>query len=203
MPTIITPNPMKDVVVGMEIRKLDSNIYTELSKYKGQQPTKQQLLQSELYLRKAINDSLYSIGFYSLQQGAKEVQAKIPIELILALRHDAAIRADFSANSIINTTATAFGVMYAALSKKGATGKKRSKTVAQFEGPRIFFEQRTKAWRLKHGVRKAWYVQSDNCCANCEDNEDEGPISVTEEFPSGDNAPPAHINCECLMSLIM
>jgi uncharacterized protein with gpF-like domain len=45
-------------------------------------------------------------------------------------------------------------------------------------------------------VRKAW-ILGENPCAICEENEAEGDIDIDDDFPSGDDAPPAHPNCEC------
>ena len=202
MQTIVTPNPMDDVIVSTCIRHLDLDIYRELKQFKGQDVSAEDLKQSELRLQTIINGYLYRIGKHSLVMAGREVGILIPNSLELALFTDCRTRANFSAHSIIATTAQAIGVMYAALSKKKALGRDRSKSVANYEGPRIFFEQRTKGWRLKHGVRKAWYTGSGNVCDICTDNEDEGPIPMDEEFPSGDQFAPAHINCGCLVSLI-
>lgn len=203
MPTVITPNPMDDFVVAQSIRNLDLGIYRELKQYKGQEVTTQQLQQSEQKLKTIINSALYRIGKHSLVFAGREVNVVIPAQYEIDLFRECRERADFSAHSIIHTTGQALGVMHAALSKKKALGKARSKSVSQFEGPRIFFEQRRKGWRLRAGVMKSWYTGVGNVCDICTDNEDEGPIPMDQEFPSGDQAPPAHINCGCLMSLTL
>ncbi len=43
---------------------------------------------------------------------------------------------------------------------------------------------------------KQWILGPDPCPI-CEENADEGAIPVDEEFPSGDDFPPAHPNCVC------
>jgi hypothetical protein len=190
-------------VTKLEIGRMNGNIYAELHKYKHRQPTSVELKESEAYLKKVIDDSLFKIGEYSLQQGCKEVGCVVPSAYQVQLREDARNRADFAAHSMIHTTAVAFGIMYEAMSKKGAVGKKRSKSAAEYEGGRIFFTQRTRAWRLRNGVMKEWLCDGDNVCDSCQDNEDDGPIPVTEDFASGDTCPPMHINCQCLLSLIL
>jgi hypothetical protein len=47
-------------------------------------------------------------------------------------------------------------------------------------------------------IKKSW-LASAGCCDDCQDNEDEGPIDLDEDFPSGDNAPLAHPNCGCVL----
>ncbi len=45
-------------------------------------------------------------------------------------------------------------------------------------------------------VMKEWYPDAE-ACPICLENADAGPIPLDEEFPSGDDAPLAHPNCEC------
>lgn len=46
---------------------------------------------------------------------------------------------------------------------------------------------------------KQWIV-GPNPCPECEDNADASPIPVDEDFPSGDDSPPAHPNCACAVA---
>lgn len=47
-------------------------------------------------------------------------------------------------------------------------------------------------------VKKSW--QADNeACEECLANEEAGIIDIDENFPSGDDAPPAHPWCECVL----
>jgi hypothetical protein len=43
--------------------------------------------------------------------------------------------------------------------------------------------------------QKAWV--GEDPCEDCEENIAEGAIGMDDEFPSGDDAPPAHPNCKC------
>jgi SPP1 gp7 family putative phage head morphogenesis protein len=43
---------------------------------------------------------------------------------------------------------------------------------------------------------KSW-DPDDDPCPECQANADEGVIALDDVFPSGDDAPPAHPNCEC------
>jgi hypothetical protein len=203
MPTIITPNPWKDPIASLEISAMNAKLYSELRQYKGDKlPDGNALKQTEKRLKDIFYTSLLKIGRHSLVTGCSEVGIAVPSNLELEMYSVCRDRASFSAESMVKTTAVAFGVVYAALSKKNAVGKNRSKSAADYEGSKIFFEQRTKAWRLKHGVMKSWYC-ADDPCNICQDNEDDGPIPLTEDFSSGDTAPPIHLNCECLMSLVL
>ena len=47
-------------------------------------------------------------------------------------------------------------------------------------------------------VRKSWLMLED-ACPICQENADVGPIDLSEEFPSGDLAPPGHPNCRCVL----
>lgn len=46
---------------------------------------------------------------------------------------------------------------------------------------------------------KQWILGPDPC-EICEENAEEGAIPVDEDFPSGDDAPPAHPNCVCAVA---
>lgn len=51
-------------------------------------------------------------------------------------------------------------------------------------------------------VQKEWLV-GDGCCDICQENADEGAIDIDDDFPSGDDAPPAHPNCRCSISPVV
>jgi hypothetical protein len=51
-------------------------------------------------------------------------------------------------------------------------------------------------------VKKAW-ILGDNPCAICQENADAGAIDLDDEFPSGDDAAPAHPNCECAVTPVV
>lgn len=46
---------------------------------------------------------------------------------------------------------------------------------------------------------KQWILGPDPC-ADCQENAEASPIPVDEDFPSGDDAPPAHPNCVCAVA---
>jgi SPP1 gp7 family putative phage head morphogenesis protein len=49
-------------------------------------------------------------------------------------------------------------------------------------------------------VMKEWMTAGDDLVSEgCQDNEDEGPIDLEDDFPSGDSEPPAHPNCRCAL----
>lgn len=47
-------------------------------------------------------------------------------------------------------------------------------------------------------VLKVWYPDAE-ACEICLENADAGPIPLEDQFPSGDDAPLAHPNCECTL----
>ena len=48
-------------------------------------------------------------------------------------------------------------------------------------------------------LKKVWIPDAD-ACPICEENGDDGPIDLDEQFSSGDDAPTAHVNCECSLA---
>lgn len=77
----------------------------------------------------------------------------------------------------------------------------RAERAVRFEAGNHFYEGLQKSvWGL--GMTKSWVTTSENPCEEiCIPNEDEGPIPVEEQFPSGDYAPLGHLNCECVLSI--
>jgi len=47
-------------------------------------------------------------------------------------------------------------------------------------------------------IMKEWYPAPD-CCPLCQANADMGPIPLEGDFDSGDDAPPGHPACQCVL----
>ncbi len=52
------------------------------------------------------------------------------------------------------------------------------------------------------GMRKTWNAEGPNPCPLCIDNEDEGEISLDQDFGSGHDAPPGHPSCMCSVGFV-
>lgn len=50
------------------------------------------------------------------------------------------------------------------------------------------------------GNEKSW-DQGGDACPECQDNAGAGWIPFDEDFPSGDDSPPAHPNCDCALDI--
>lgn len=48
-------------------------------------------------------------------------------------------------------------------------------------------------------VQKEWFADAE-ACPICIENQDAGPIDLDDTFPSGDDEPTAHPNCECVVN---
>ncbi|MHB8244393.1 MAG: DivIVA domain-containing protein [Acidimicrobiales bacterium] len=49
------------------------------------------------------------------------------------------------------------------------------------------------------GTAVRWVVDDDGPCPDCDDNALAGPIQAGEEFPTGQQHPPVHSGCRCLL----
>ena len=49
---------------------------------------------------------------------------------------------------------------------------------------------------------KTWNLDGEGCPEICEPNEADGAIGLDEDFSSGDDAPPAHPNCDCSIGFV-
>lgn len=52
-------------------------------------------------------------------------------------------------------------------------------------------------------VKKSWLVAPTGCCDICGANAAQGPIKLETAFESGDQFPPAHVNCRCALSPVV
>lgn len=66
------------------------------------------------------------------------------------------------------------------------------------ERPKVTDEQKSKRSvklrEAKSGTEKSWV---GGTCPVCQENSDAGFIDIDDQFPSGDDEPPAHPNCGC------
>lgn len=52
----------------------------------------------------------------------------------------------------------------------------------------------------RNSIEYKQWILGPNPCETCEENAAASPIPVDEDFPSGDDAPPAHPNCVCAIA---
>ena len=91
-----------------------------------------------------------------------------------------------------------------ALTDSYAFSSDRADMIARTE-TRLADSKGTLAGWKESGVveKKVWLVSNDGCCDDCQENADEGEIALDDDFPSGDDAPPAHPNCRCVVSPVV
>lgn len=81
----------------------------------------------------------------------------------------------------------------------------RAELVARTEIIRANGQGQLAAMRASGVVeQKGWSTSNEEqVCEDCQANEDEGGIGLDEDFPSGDDAPPAHPACMCALVAVM
>jgi hypothetical protein len=75
-----------------------------------------------------------------------------------------------------------------------ALSSARAERAARFEAAQAYYDGMHQVLNGQD-MLKSWFTTSDDPCEECLENEDEGPIPMEETFPSGDDAPLAHLNC--------
>ena len=89
-----------------------------------------------------------------------------------------------------------------AIQEAGAFSEDRAELIADTEIARANSVAAVESYKAARdvgvNVMKAW-VTTDDACDECQENEDEGPIPLDDEFPSGDSEPPGHPNCLCVI----
>ena len=74
----------------------------------------------------------------------------------------------------------------------------RASMIAQTEVVDAYNAGRNATARAAGLDEHAWETESGNPCETCLANEAQGWIPIDQDFDSGDDAPPAHPNCECV-----
>jgi|WetSurMetagenome_2_1015567.scaffolds.fasta_scaffold258036_2 hypothetical protein len=77
----------------------------------------------------------------------------------------------------------------------------RAERVAMYESRQAYYLGVMDAFEGEKEWGKEWISTSGEPCEDCLDNEDEGLIPVEDEFQSGDDAPPLHLNCQCYLAI--
>jgi hypothetical protein len=78
--------------------------------------------------------------------------------------------------------------------------KERALAAVKYEAARGYFRGVRDGFSGT-GFTKTWITTSADPCDNCQDNEDAGPIDVDDVFPSGDDYPALHQNCNCMIGV--
>lgn len=76
----------------------------------------------------------------------------------------------------------------------------RAGMIAQNEVNDAYNAGRTATARAAGLSEKSWETESANPCPVCTGNEDDGWIGMDDSFSSGDDAPTAHVNCQCILN---
>lgn len=78
----------------------------------------------------------------------------------------------------------------------------RAEMISQTEIQRAHNASHLLAFKASGVVdQKEWSVSGeDSVCDECQDNADQGPIDLDDDFESGDDAPPAHPGCLCVLT---
>lgn len=93
------------------------------------------------------------------------------------------------------------------IEEAGAFSEDRADLIARTEVSRANSDAALDAYTAARdeagvNVQKEWLLGA-NPCPICEENNEAGAIDLDDEFPSGDDAPPAHPNCECALSPVV
>lgn len=93
------------------------------------------------------------------------------------------------------------------ISDSGLFSDERADLIARTEVSRANSEAALDGYRAARddagvAVKKSWLLGPDPCQI-CEGNADDGDIDLDDDFSSGDDAPPAHPNCECAVVAVV
>lgn len=123
----------------------------------------------------------------------------------LAADIDAATR-DRMANAVADTFASGGSLNDAVSAIKDAFSsmkESRAVTIAQTELADVYNQAMlSSAKETGDELLKTWNLDGEGCAEICQPNAEDGAIGLDEDFSSGDDAPPAHPNCDCSIGFV-
>lgn len=109
------------------------------------------------------------------------------------------------ANAVADTFASNGTLDDAISAIKGAFAdmkESRAVTIAQTELADAYNQAMLSSARESGDLLKVWNLDGEGCPEICEPNAEDGPIDLDDDFSSGDDAPPAHPNCDCSIGFV-
>jgi hypothetical protein len=196
----VIARPKENIIYALEKPRLAAYILGQLAILK-RNPTSTKLLDFEQNINTLLVHAIRRVTDSAYLEAAKAVQHPVDATIGLSLRRQAFVRAKQASSWIADTTGTALDIK-AAMSKSKALSLGRADSIAVNELSLAFFGGTRYGWGLDKKARKSWLLSSmHDLDDTCDDNADEGPISINAAFQSGDFIPPAHIKCECELGL--
>jgi hypothetical protein len=193
-------DPRKDALIGPAMRRHAEKIHRTLSQYKSGKITIDTL---QIDLETHLESGLVLAVNRGYDLSTSFIKGKRSGADVSYLVRKAKARARVAAKLIVKTTKKALDVK-ASVSKKTVASKERATGIIEYEMPRMMFLGMRKGWGQVTGTRqptKRWITVNENSCEDCQMNEDDGPIPVDDVFSSGDDEPPLHLKCQCLIGL--
>lgn len=194
--------PEMNAIYVAEYPRLSANILHDLKVFEVH-PTSDHL--REFYDKSVVNlaRSMVRVAEFAYLQGCKDSITHPDGVSVLRVKRDENNFALIGAKQITSATAHTYGLQFsAALSRRYAGSKVRADLISGDQLKQSFFRGVVKAWSQYKSSVKRWQLSGDHDKDDiCDDNADQGPISIDDEFQSGDMAPPGHIECNCRLRL--
>jgi hypothetical protein len=199
---MILAKPQNNLIYTLELPRLSVKILEQLKDIKAH-PSKINLDRFQVLLRGVLFTSMWRVADDAFIKGVIDVEREpynFKIENIL-LRREIFAQANQASKWIADTTGTALDIV-ANMSKNRVASNARADLIGVNNLAIAFFRGTRFGWGLDKRSRKRWELSDGHDKDDlCDDNFDEGPIGIDEVFQSGDSEPPAHIECNCFISL--
>lgn len=78
----------------------------------------------------------------------------------------------------------------------------RAETIAKTELADAYNQAMLSSAKESGDLLKTWNLDGEGCEEICQPNAEDGAIGLDEDFSSGDDAPPAHPNCDCSIGFV-
>lgn len=198
----IVADPTKDIVFNAELLRLTAYLHTQLQVLKAS-PNKTHLDAFENRAGSRIASAIGRVSLSAFHKGTAHVSATIDFKAQNKLARDALAAGKLAAKQMAQTSAKPLEIV-SGMSRVRVASVNRAKFAASYQLRSAFFLGTTEGWSLAKKAKKLWVVADTHDLDDlCDDNANQGPISIFSFFDSGVMYCPGHFGCTCNMALII
>lgn len=198
----IVADPLQVSSFLLEHSRLSASLHSQLGVLKSV-PSPSTLRIFENNAAAKLGTAIAKVSIAAYHKAVLDVGGALDLKIPRQLSKDALERATLAASFMARSSREPLEIE-SAISKKRVASKERAEFASRFELRNAFFLGTTRGWELNKRSKKMWLLSSRHDKDDiCDENAEQGPISVFDFFISGHMFCPAHFGCLCTMALIL
>ena len=198
----IIADPLKVPTFNFEHQRLTSQLHSHLTILKAA-PSSHALSLFENSTASKIGSASYRVASDAYNKAAIDVRMSTSLSDLRDLRNDT-LDMGKRAASLMSKSSEKPLEIHSGMSKVRVASKLRAEFASNYQLRLAYYIGTVRGWQLNKNSQKGWLLSSSHDLDDtCDDNENQGLISVFDFFQSGDMYPPAHLGCVCNLYLYL